>query len=805
MVPNFSQSPIASEPFDVKTLTLSHFPRLQRMRAEHINAQKTVCIERARLVTEFFRKEGVSEAGMVLKQAKALKYILANLPVPVFEEELLVGSTTQHRFGCLIFPEFFGAAIFSELPNLSKRKFDPVHIKESDIDLLAEDIFPFWQNDTIFEYARKKGNDPESLRILERMIFYILSKPNGISHIIPDYSSAVNMGLEHLIEQARFKEKSTVEPEKIEFYHATQMALRAVIDFAERYAVACEKKAVHASPEREKELRHLASVLRNVPAKPARTLEEALQTIWLLHVALHQENVNTALSFGRLDQILNPFYQNDLATSKITPQKAGELIGCFYLKMSDHTPLVPEAGKDIVGGTGTSQALTLGGLTPDGKDGVNEITFLMLKMLALLSTREPNVTARVHSESTPEYHRALVEAIYQSGAMPALFNDDVTIKSLTENGVALEDARDYGVIGCVEINSAGRTMGATGAIILNLAAVLELTLYGGVHPLSRLKIGPKTPSLEAIKNFDDFMQAFDTQLKYLIELAVDGNRRFAEAHGKLHPTPLLSSLIQGTLESGCDITQGGAKYNSTGIAIIGFADVIDSFCALQELVFEQHRISKKTLISALISNFEQDQKTYTLLKKQASKYGTDHELADRRAIEVVQNIHQLFNQQEHPRGGNYTVGYWSATMHSGMGMLTGALPNGKRRGEALSSGATPVSGVASKGPTASLSSTAKLPYQFMDNGIANNHKISRSLLKTPGKLAVLSQLIKGYFKQGGMQVQFTIHDRETLIHAQLNPDAYRDLLVRVSGYTAYFCDLNRKMQDEIITRTEDHF
>ncbi len=510
-----------------------------------------------------------------------------------------------------------------------------------------------------------------------------------------------------------------------------------------------------------------------------------------------------ALSFGRIDQILYPLYQADRVAGRIDEKRAAELIGCFFIKMGDHMPLAPAASKDIIGGASTDQAVTVGGMKPDGTDGVNELTYIMLNLSAMLALREPNMWARLHQGSPPEYRQAVVESIVRNGAAPAIYSDEQVIKALTAHGVNLEDARDYGVVGCVEPVSCSRTMSNTGAILFNLAAVLELALNNGVYPLSGLKVGPVTGKFEEFQTFAEFYQAFQRQLHFLVELAVIGNDRFAQAHAKLHPTPLLSGLIRGTMESGHDVTRGGAQYNSSGVAVIGFADVADSLAAIKEMVFEKKLISKAELLIALAADFQGHPKIHALLTQKAPKYGTDDPAADRVAAELVELLADAFHRHKNPRGGNYHLGLWSLTMHTGLGALTGALPNGRKKGAPLASGATPVSGVAVKGPTASFASTSKLPSHLIANGIANNHKLSRSLLGAAGKLNIFEQLIVGYFKKGGMQAQFIIRDKQTLVDAQKHPEKYRDLIVRVSGYTAYFCDLNRGMQDEIIARTED--
>ncbi len=788
---------------EMSSLGLGDYPRLARLRKELLNAPPAICVERARLVTEFFKREGFDGPRPVLRQARALSYLLENLPITIFDDELVVGSTTRHRLGTVLFPEFMAQTIWPELPTIATRDHDPVTIAEEEADLLADEVFPFWRDHTVHEHVRREGDNPRCLRIAEHLVFYVLAKSNGITHVIPDYASLVSRGMDELIDEAADAERKARDEEAAELHAAVQVALGAVVGFAGRYANACEERAQDADPSRSEELHEVASILRCVPAGPARTLHEALQAIWITEVALHQENNDLALSFGRLDQFLYSYYRDDLANGRVDEKRAGELIGSFFIKMGDHTPLVPQAGQEMFGGVSTNQAVTVGGMKPDGTDGVNDLTFLMVKVSEILALREPNMCARLHEESSPEYRRVLVESIYRTGAAPALYGDEAVIDALIEHGVSLEDARDYGVIGCVETTSAGRTMGMTGAILINVASVLELALNDGVHPLSGSQIGPKTDRLSNFSSFDDVYEALEGQLESIVALATDGNARFADAHATLHPTPLLSALIEGTKNSGRDVTRGGAKYNSSGVAIIGLADLADSLTAMKKVVFEDVKVSAAQLSNAMDANFDGHEKTRALLKDKSPNYGTDESSADEMVADVIRLISKIFEKHENPRGGRYNIGYWSITMHAGFGALTGCLPNGRLKGEPLASGATPSNGVAVKGPTAAMASTAKLPAPLMANCIANNHKLSRNLFDEPGKLDLFEKLVEVYFKRGGMQVQFTVQDRQTLIDARDNPDEYRDLLVRVSGYTAYFCDLNRRMQDEIIARTED--
>jgi formate C-acetyltransferase len=518
-----------------------------------------------------------------------------------------------------------------------------------------------------------------------------------------------------------------------------------------------------------------------------------------------QENSDWALSFGRMDQYLLPYLQRDLRQGRLDLARALELVMCFYIKTNDHTPLIPTVAEPLFGGTATNQAITLGGLASDGRDGTNLLSYLMLRAIDLLKLREPNIDARFHGGSPPLWRRKALQVVRSTRATPALYNDETIIPALKDRGASVEDARDYGVIGCVEPAVQGKSYPATGSNAFNLTSVLELALHDGVHTAVGLDVGPRTGQLEGHAAYDSLWKAFKKQLDAVVDLVVEAETLYEKAHQQLHPVPLLSTLVEGPVEKGCDLTDGGAVYNSSGVWVLGLADVTDSLAALKTLVFEQKRVDARQMREAVEANFEGYQKVRAMCLNRAPKYGNDEPAADDIAVALVQAIDASFARHRNHRGGPYHIGYWTMTFHAGFGMITGALPSGRLAGQPLASGATPVSGAARKGPSASLGSTARLPGRAMLNGIANNHKIPATLLDREGKTGMLDRLVRGFFDKRGMQVQFNIADRDTLLKAMDDPALARDLLVRVSGYTAYFGDLNREMQQEIIDRTEDVF
>jgi pyruvate formate-lyase/glycerol dehydratase family glycyl radical enzyme len=801
----------------LRNITFKTVPRLERLRDRHFWAtEPEICTELPANITRYMKYLDDPMDSPELRAGKLYRYVMENKQPVIADDNLLAGTTTTKPLGVLLYPDLYPLCIWPELETISTRKKNPFKISDEDIALLNFEVFPFWIDRTVMEVSRKTYGNPECQRLMERLIFYMVSKPETISHTIPNYGVVLERGLRALIEdaenRARFLGNSQEDKARKDFYKAVQLALSGIITYARRLSQeALELAAQEQNPEWRHQLEEMSEVCRRVPAETPRTFREALNAIWICKIALHQENANLALSLGRLDQILYPFYAKDINSHRLTMDQAAELVGCFWLKIADHVPMIPEAGEELVGGSGSNQAITLGGVDLKGQDAVNDLTYLMLRVTELLALRDPNVNARycpgVNSDA---YLNRLCEVNIETKATPCFHNDVAVIDTLMSQGVTQEHARDYGVVGCVEPTSAGRTYGHTGCILLNLTAALEMALMGGKHRLTEDdQIGPRTRPAEKMASFSEFKETLETQLGWLIDLSVTLNNFFGHTHQQIHPTPMLSAMMEGCMEKGLDVIQGGATYNSSGATIIGLAETVDSVTALEELVFIQKKISMQEMIEAIKADWQGDEKykKFQLWAKNSSeKFGTDSKLAAANANWLMDFMHQQFQSRENYRGGRYTVGYWTMTNHAGFGRLTGALPSGRNKGEPFASGITPVSG-ASGVLTPCLNFVAGLDHRKITNGQALNLKYTPADQAT--LLPLFAHTIKAYFgngglKTGGLQVQFNIMSRETLIDAVYHPQKreYKDLLVRVSGYTAYFIDLNPQMQEEIINRAE---
>jgi formate C-acetyltransferase len=816
-------------------------PRVSHLKDIYFKAMPEICIERPRLITRFSLENGLfnQKRISILDKARLYRYVLENRapivrhsraykkgmkPFEFEEAPLFAGSTTSKFKGVILYPEFLALTLWPELWTISKRASNPFHITDSEVKELNFNIFPPWMENTILELARKrcfeenwerfklKNHAPE-IKLLERLVFFIASKPNCISHTIPDFSRAINLGLRGIIDEANDKKDKTSDDSKREFYTAITEVLEGIITYSKNLAAKAEELAEReADPTLKKELLDIAEVNRRVPEFPARTFREGLTTVWICWTAVHLENPNVGLSLGRLDQVLSDLYRQDMENGTIDIQDAIELICCLWLKIGDHVPTIPDAGEQLFGGTGSNQAITIGGVDKDGNDAVNGLTYVMLRATELMKLRDPNPNARYYpGVNSKEYLRRLCAVNINTGAIPAIHNDKAVIKSLTSKGETVEHARDYGVIGCVEPGSNGRFYGHSGAILLNLTSTLELALFNGRHRHTGLDllISKETGDPTTFTTFEEFKAAFEEQTRWLVEGATNLNNILGRVHQDFYPTPILSALFEGPMEKGKDLIQGGAFINSSGTAIIGLADVADSLSAIQKVVFEERTVSFADLLDALEKNFVCNEALQKRLMNpdKTPKYGNEDPVADANVTGIVELLDGAFGEKVNYRGGRYRVGYWTMTSHAGFGRLMGALPSGRKARENFTSGITPVSGVTPY-LTKALNSVAKQPAQCLSSGVALNLKYTPENGDKEQMLDNFVASVEGYFddadgeRDGGMEIQFIIADHNTLAQAVEHPEEFRELLVRVSGYTAFFKDLNPQMQKEIIDRTE---
>ncbi|MBU3950430.1 MAG: hypothetical protein KJ826_19700 [Proteobacteria bacterium] len=789
--------------------TLDNVPLLNRLRSNLLKTKPAVCIERARYVTRFLKDMSLDSDPMITRYAGAVAYFLGGKQPLFFDDNLLAGTTCAKAFGAPVYPEWTGLTIWPELDVISTREKNPLALTRAEADELNFDIYPYWMDRNVLEVTRKRHNNPECMRLFERIVFFIASKAGTISHTVPHYATALEHGLKYIIDQAAIKEndlkaKSNQDEDQqrsVLFYRAVQIALQGIIAYAENLSAEAARIAQKENdPVLKNNYFQMAEVCAQVPSKPARTFREAINSLWIIQIAIHAENINMAMSPGRLDQILYPYYKRDMQAGKLSVKEALELTGCLWLKLNDNTNLVPETAEELFGGAGTVPAVTVGGVNADGQDAVNDLTYIMLRVTELLKTRDPSLNARYHQTvNNKDYRNRVTEVIANTHSVPAVHNDIADIRTLENQGVKTEHARDYAVIGCVELASAGRSYDASSSIMLNLASVLELALYNGKRPVTGdEQIGPATGEPVTFTDFEDFWNAFSTQFKWVAGKAIELNEMFGMVYQDILPSPLLSAFFEGPMDKGQDLIFGGAIYNSSGATHIAFADTVDSISAIEKAIFTDRKCTFAELLAALKADFKGYEKLHAYLVNHTPKYGSMEPSAQANAQRVVKLLFDFYQSHTNYRGGTYKPAFWTMTNHAGQGKLSGALPNGRKANKVFASGITPVSQAATD-LASCLQSVGGLDPICIPGGEAFNLKYPS--INSTEDIDKFGAGIETYFESGGLHIQCNIMDYEMLLAAKEHPDEYPELLVRVSGYSAYFKDLNDAMKDEIITRT----
>lgn len=801
-------------------LSLEDFPRLGRFLDIHFNVKPEICHERPKLLTDWFMANGfeTDREGRAwfpeLRQGHAFKYLMENREPIIRSGDLVAGSTTAKEIGVVLYPDTHGTLIWSELTTCPDRSLFPYDISAQTVEILHRHVFPYWMKRNTREWVREKYGQPLSQKLDERFAVYFMWKTAALSHTIADFPKLLRLGTSGIIAEIEeeLARDGGASEEKKDTLRGMVLCLEGLAAYARNLAEKAREDAANEDdPVRKAELERLAEICAKVPERPAETLDEAVNAIWIGWVGLHMESTNAGLSIGRMDQWLQPFFAADMAALR-TPaereeyvRRAVELVGCFYMRCTDHLPLIPDIGNYLFGGSSSDQAITLGGVTPQGEDAVNDMTYIFLKVTEMLGIRDPNVNARYHpGKNSDAYLKRLCEVNLITAATPSMHNDAAVMESLAEFDYAPEDLRDWAATGCVEPTLSGKHLGHTNCMMMNMVAALEMALNNGRHPLMDWEVGPKTGRPEAgdFPTFEDFYAAFTTQFQFLIDNSVEYNNMLGEAHSVLRPTPLLSSLISDSIAKGRDVTRGGARYNSSGAACIGLADVTDSLMAVKKLVYDEGKVSFAQLKKAIDENFANDAALHAMVTKRVPLFGSGSEEAVAMADRVAGFAHDAYGAHRNFRGGPYTAGFWSMSNHVAFGTLSGALPSGKLAGKAFTPGLTPQP-IASKSLLDNIRDVASLDPHNMNNNIAFNVKVVPGASDSHQRVVDnMYSYAKTYFDLGGMQMQMNVVTSDMLRDAMAHPENYRNLLVRISGYNAYFVTLNRDMQMELIERAE---
>ena len=781
-------------------------PRIQKLIDDLYSVTPEIEAERALLITQSFKE--TEAMPMIIRRAKALEKILNEMTIVIRDEELIVGNLTTKPRGTQIFPEYSNKWLISEFDTVAKRKGDVFLISDETKEDLVE-AFKYWDCRTVNELA-EQYMFPETREAIAAGVFTVGNYFfNGVGHIGVDYAKVMKVGFKGIIAEAEAEmaNADTSLPDYIKkkhFLDAVIITANAAINYAHRFAaLARELSSQEKDPRRQNELLEIAKMCEQVPENPANSFYEALQSFWFVQAIIQIESNGHSISPMRFDQYMYPYYKQDVSKGNITDEKAQELLDCLWVKFNDINKIRDEGSTKAFGGYPMFQSLIVGGQTPDGLDATNELSFMSLVATAHTKLPQPSISFRVWNK-TPEDLLLKACEISQLGlGMPAFYSDEVVIPSLVSRGVTLRDARDYGIIGCVEPQKGGKTEGWHDAAFFNIAKVLEITLNNGMTDGQQM--GPETGTFESFKTFDDLMEAYKQQMVHFVSLLINADNSVDLAHGERAPLPFLASMVDDCISKGKSLQEGGAHYNFTGPQGVGVANVGDSLAAIKELVYDKNAITAKDLKKALDENFVGMEDMRQMLLNRAPKFGNDIDAVDNLAREGALIYCREVEKYTNPRGGQFQPGLYPVSANVPMGAGTGASADGRLAGTALADGVSPVSGRDLAGPTAAVNSVSKLDHFIASNGTLLNQKFHPSAIAGEAGLHNLSSLVRGFFDQKGMHVQFNVVDRAKLIDAQKNPEKYQSLVVRVAGYSAHFASLDKSIQDDIIERTEHIF
>ena len=781
--------------------------RVKKLRQESLNAKPFITPERALLITEFYEKHAEDDASTPVRRALALKYLLENKKIWIGQGELIVGERGPSPKAVPTYPEICCHSL-EDLDILHSRKKTPYLVNEETRKTYEERIIPFWKGKSIRERIFE-NMPPEWIAAFESGIFTEFLEQRAPGHTVLgrkiygkgmlDFKKDIAKAMRTLDSE----DGADAYRKKKEELKAMQITTEAIVQYAERHAEkAKELASSEKNPNRREELEKIASVCMHVPAHEPRDMWEALQYYWFVHLGVITElNPWDAFNPGRLDQHLYPFYQRNLQEGTLNREKARELLQLFWIKFNNQ-PAPPKVGVTAEE-SNTYNDFTLintGGLTPEGSDGVNELSYLILDVVEEMRIPQPGSMVQISKKTPDEFLKRALRIIKTGFGQPSVFNTDVIIQELLRQGKTIEDARSGGASGCVETGAFGKECYVlTG--YLNLPKILEVTLNNGFDPVRGLKIGPSTGDPASFEAFEDLFEAFKKQLEYFINVKISGNNIIESMYAEQLPAPFLSLLIDDCIANGMDYNEGGAKYNTTYIQGVGLGTITDSLAAIQHSVFNEKQTTMKELLSALKTNFEGNEKLRQRLLNKTPKYGNDDERADQTMRKVFEAYYRAVDGRPNTKGGAYRINLLPTTVHVYFGRVTGATADGRKKGEPLSEGVSPVQGADRKGPTAVIKSVSKIDH-VKTGGTLLNQKFSPELLATEEGLEKLSALIRTYFNLDGHHIQFNVINGATLREAQKNPEKYRDLLVRVAGYSDYFVNLSTELQNEIIKRTE---
>jgi formate C-acetyltransferase len=776
--------------------------RIERLRQRSINSEPELFAERGILITESYQQ--TESFSPPIRRALALKHLLENITIVINDDELIVGEKTIKYSGSPLYPEQYCMDL-KELASINERTHAPFKISNETKKALSEKVIPYWKNRTVYDRIMSEM-DTEWKKALENDVFteYMISRAPGHVNLDGKVLKHGLLGLKNAIRDS-LSDTDYTSPDcyrKIQELKAMQISIDAAILFAKRHALkALELAEQEKNFIRRQELMKICEICRRVPAYPATSFHEALQSYWFVHLITLLEINNWAIGPGRFDLYIYPFYKKDLENQSLDEDGAKELLECLWVKFNN--AVAPAKDTKTAGMSATYNdfpLLNIGGLNEEGLDAVNELSYLLLDIIKEMRLIQPNSIVLISEKTQTEFVTKAMEAVKEGFGQPAVFNADLVIQELLNKGKSLIDARLGGPNGCVTVNACGKENMASSGYI-NWVKILEITLNNGVNPVTGNPIGLITGKASDFRTFDELVGAYERQLQYLVDIKIKGNNLIDMIYAETMPVPFLSILVDDCIRNGKDFHAGGARYNMSYIQGVGLGTLTDSLAAIKKSVFDDRKLTLDGLIEVMKKDFKGYERLRQFLVNKVPKYGNNDDYADRIMKRVVDIYYDVVNDRPTSRGGKYGVNLLPTTVHAYFGSVCGATPDGRNADRPLSEGISPVQGADRDGPTSVMQSASKMD-QGRFCGTLLNQKFSPQTLNASGDLDKLSSLIRTYFKLNGHHIQFNVIDVATLKEAQKKPEDYKNLIVRVAGYSDYFCNLSRDLQNEIISRTE---
>ena len=779
--------------------------RVARLRQASLDATPTLSAERARLLTDYYEseKELISEP---LRRARAFYHLMSEKAVVLMDDELIVGERGPAPKATPTYPEVCCHTL-EDLEILDSREKTPYRVGDDDRAVYENRIIPFWKRRSLRELIFSRMTD-EWKACYEAGMFTEFMEQRAPGHTVlddkiyrrglldfkKDIAEALS-ALNELADETALKRREQLE--------AMALCADGLIRFAERHAMrARELAAETGDAARKAELNKIADVCERVPARAPRDFHEALQAYWFVHLGVITElNTWDAFNPGHLDHHLAPFYKQGLADGTLTREQAEELLECFWIKFNNQ-PAPPKVGVTAAeSGTYTDFAqINTGGLKPDGSDAVNEVTYLILDVIHQMRLLQPSSSVQLSKKNPDRFLKRAARIIHTGFGQPSIFNSDLIVQELVRQGKSVADARSGGSSGCVEVGAFGKeNYTLTG--YMNLPKILDITLHNGLDPRSGKRLGLETGDPASFGSFEQLMEAFRRQVRHFVDIKVRGNNVIERIYARYLPAPFLSLIINDCIEKGMDYHEGGARYNTSYIQGVGLGSLTDAMTAIRFHCFDERTFTLAELVEVLDTDFRGHEKMLKILLNRTPKYGNDDEYADGILRRVFDAYFDAVDGRPNTRGGRYHINLLPTTCHVYFGSVIGATADGRRAGQPLSEGVSPVQGADRKGPTAVIRSVSKMDHA-RTGGTLLNQKLTPHLLEGDEGVEKFVNLVRSYFRMDGHHIQFNVVDADTLREAQDDPIKHRNLIVRVAGYSDYFCDLSKALQDEIIARTE---